>query len=39
MNDAFEGTKTAKSTKNKTVKDKKKKEMTGLEPILEENND
>ena len=38
MNDAFEGTETAKSTKGKT-KDKKKKEAPGLEPILEENND
>jgi|TARA_B110000305_G_C19097624_1_gene473770 hypothetical protein len=39
MNDAFEGTETAKSTKGKTAKDKKKKEAPGLEPILEEKND
>ena len=39
MNDAFEGTETAKSTKNKTLKDKKKKDVSGLEPILEEKND
>lgn len=39
MNDAFEGTETVKSTKNKTTKEKKKKDMSGLEPILEEKND
>ena len=41
MNNAFEGTKSEpKSTKNKTAKDKKKKDPTaGLDPILEEKND
>ena len=39
MNNAFEGTSESKSTKNKAAKDKKKKDLAGLDPILEEKND